>query len=252
MPTRPVRAALLVGGSSDIGAAILTRLLPAAGADVVLAGRPSSRRRVVAGRLAGSHRVHELDWDAYAGSDPVALLVGSARLCGRPLDLVVIAVGALDGPAPDVRVQQAPRTLERCLTVNLIAPAAVMVAAVHHLAEGGGRLVVITSASATRPRRAIAGYSAAKQALDQLTRMVAATSGDGDLQVHVVRPGHVRTAMTRGLPEPPLTRDPDQVADDVARGVVSGRQVIWSPRVMGIAMAVLRSLPRPLVPKDLA
>jgi decaprenylphospho-beta-D-erythro-pentofuranosid-2-ulose 2-reductase len=241
-----------VGGSSDIGAAILTQLLPAGGCEVILAGRASGRRRAVAGSFACAHRVHELDWDAYEGTDPDALIGRATQLGGRPLDLVVIAVGALGGPLPDIGVPGAARALERCLTVNLTAPAGVMMACAHHLADRGGRLVVITSASATRPRRGIAGYSAAKQALDQLTRMVATTSFDGDLQVHVVRPGHVRTAMTRGLSEPPLTRDPDQVAADVARGVASGRPVIWSPRLMGLVMAVLRSLPRTIVPKDLA
>jgi decaprenylphospho-beta-D-erythro-pentofuranosid-2-ulose 2-reductase len=247
----PPRAALLVGGSSDIGAAVLAALARRGGCELVLAGRPSARRNAVAARLGATHHVHGLDWDASTATDPGALVAESMQMCGRPLDLVVVAVGALGGPLSDVGDPAGPAAVERDLTVNLLAPAGVVLAAAHHLAPRRGRLVVITSASAVRPRQGIGGYSVAKQALDQLTRMVARADGGG-AHVHVVRPGHVRSAMTRGLPEPPLTRDPGQVAHDVVRGVAAGRTVIWSPPVMRFAMLALRSLPRRMLPPDLA
>jgi decaprenylphospho-beta-D-erythro-pentofuranosid-2-ulose 2-reductase len=230
---------------------VLAALARRGGCELVLAGRSSDRRNAVAARLGAIHHVHALDWDAFQQTDAEALVARSMQLCGRPLDLVVVAVGALGGPLPDVADPAGPAAVERDLTVNLLAPAGVVLATAHHLAPRRGRLVVITSASAVRPRQGIAGYSVGKQALDQLTCMVARAQGSGP-EVHVVRPGHVRSAMTRGLPEPPLTRDPGQVAHDVVRGIAAGRTVIWSPPVMRFAMLALRSVPRCALPPDLA
>lgn len=244
-----VGAALLVGGSSDIGAAILAALLPVRGSQVVLAGRPSTRRSVVAASMAG-HHVHELDWDARAQQAPEALVSQAASLCGRPLDLVVVAVGCLSRALLDDTVPGAAATCQDVLTVNLVAPAGILLASIQHMAGGGGHVVVMSSASATRPRRGIAAYSVAKQGLDELAQMAATV--DRRVSVHIVRPGHVRTAMTRGLPEPPLTRDSHQVARDVAAGVARGRTTIWSPPAMSAAMRVLRAMPRAIVPRSIA
>ncbi|HET8616170.1 MAG TPA: SDR family NAD(P)-dependent oxidoreductase [Actinomycetales bacterium] len=246
----PVQAGLLVGGSSDLGAAIFTALLPARGSHVVLAGRPSSRRSAVAAAMSADHQVHELDWDARDRARPSAVIDDAAVLCGRSLDLVVIAVGCLSGGLLDGEDADAAASCEDALTVNLVAPAGVLVASVEHLVPRGGRVVVVSSASATRPRQGIAAYSVAKQGLDQLARIAARRAGD--VSIHVVRPGHVRTAMTRGLPQPPLTRDPEQVAEDVVAGIAAGRTIIWSPSTMATAMRVLRAVPRALLPKSLA
>ncbi len=245
-------AVLLLGGSSDIGAALLDELLPPTGSHVVLAGRPSPRRRQAAGRLsAAGHSVAEIDWDATDPPEPTAFVEQAARVCGQPLDLVVVAVGSLGGRLPSGRDPDRWRVVEQVLTTTFVAPAGVVLAAAGHLTATRGRVVVVTSASAVRPRRAIAAYSVAKQALDQLCRQVAAAARADGVDVHVVRPGHVRTAMTRGLPDPPLTREPHQVAVDVARGISAGRLVIWSPPAMRIAMLALRAMPPRLIPPSL-
>lgn len=248
VPERPVAGALLVGGSSDIGSAVLTTLLPATCCQVVLAGRPSPRRGAVADALARRHEVHTIDWVAGRRSGADRLLQRAEQLCGRPIDLVVVAVGELGGPLGDNGDDIAD--VRRQLTVNLAAPLEVVLASTRQVAPGG-RVVVLTSASATRPRAGIAVYSVAKQALDQLTRMATTRAAERGVRVHVVRPGHVRTAMTAGLPEPPLTRSPPQVARDVARGVERGKAVIWSPSSMRVVMAALRCAPRGAVPASL-
>jgi decaprenylphospho-beta-D-erythro-pentofuranosid-2-ulose 2-reductase len=243
-----VSAALLVGGSSDIGSAVLASLLPAEGCTVVLAGRPSVRRRAVAAELSRRHAVHTVDWVVGQRACGDTLLTRATRVCGRPMDLVVVAVGELGGP---LRIgAEETDAVRRQLAVNLTAPLEVVLASTRQVAPGG-RIVVLTSASAVRPRRGIAVYSVAKQALDQLSRMAMPGAAERGVRLHVVRPGHVRTAMTAGLPQPPLTRSPEQVARDVVRGVERGTPVIWSPSAMRLVMAVLRCAPRGVVPASL-
>jgi decaprenylphospho-beta-D-erythro-pentofuranosid-2-ulose 2-reductase len=245
-----VRAVLLLGGSSDIGQAILDRLLPAGGAHVVLVGRASTRRAQCAARLSRTHSVTALDWSATDGSDPNELMRRAAQACGRPLDLVVVAVGTLAGQTPLVGSVHGVEVAARVHQVNFQAPAGVVLAAVQHLTGGGGRVVVLSSASAVRPRVSLATYSVAKQALDSLSRLADREAPRG-VRVHVVRPGHVRTCLTLGLPEPPLTQRPDQVADNVARGIAADHQVIWSPRAMRVVMGALRVTPRRLLPSSM-
>ena len=62
----------------------------------------------------------------------------------------------------------------------------------------------------------------------------------------VVRPGHVRTRMTAGLPEPPLTTTPEAVAEAILGGLRRGVATVWVPPMMQVAMLGLRVLPRAL------
>ncbi len=62
----------------------------------------------------------------------------------------------------------------------------------------------------------------------------------------VVRPGFVTTRMTRGLPVPPLSTDPEGVARATVRGLRGSAHTVWAPFALRWIMALLRLLPRPL------
>jgi len=66
------------------------------------------------------------------------------------------------------------------------------------------------------------------------------------VRVLVVRPGFVTTRMTRGLPVPPLSSDPESVARATVRGLRRGAHTVWVPSVLRWVMALVRLLPRPL------
>jgi decaprenylphospho-beta-D-ribofuranose 2-oxidase len=247
------RVALVVGGSSDIGLAVTEAVLAGSpGSSVVLAGRESSRRAAVAQRLGLRHRAVELDWDALAREDPDQVLDDVTRLAGGVPDLAVIAVGTLPRGGPDPSSVDAPRDLRDALEVNLVAPAALLPVLVRRMgAAGGGRIVVLSSAAAVRPRAELRTYAVAKQALDALALDLVEPAARLGVGVHVVRPGHVRTAMTRGLAVAPLSRTAEQVARDVVAGLDAEQTVIWSPAAMRVVMAGLRTVPPSLLPRSL-
>src|SRR5215469_12018886 len=97
MQRRPARV-LLIGGTSEIGLAILTALRLPAEADVMLAGRDADRLRLAAATLPA--RVTVLPYDA---TDPAAheKLVAEA-FAGGPVDVVISAAGVL-APRPALR-----------------------------------------------------------------------------------------------------------------------------------------------------
>ncbi|MBT9257149.1 SDR family NAD(P)-dependent oxidoreductase [Phycicoccus sp. MAQZ13P-2] len=247
---------LLVGASSDIGYAVVRALLGPQPGRVVLAGRPSPRRADAACHLtAAGHDVHALDYDAADGEQLVADLMRRAHDAVGELDCVVVAVGAMPTaptrPPSPVRLGVEP-DLARVLLVNLVGPALVANAAAEELAaRGHGTLVVITSAAAVHPRSDILGYAAAKQALDTLVRGLDRKVRGRGVRCVVVRPGRVRTRMTRGLPPVPLTTGPDYVGERVRAAVASSRPVVWSPAVLAPLTTALSVLPPVMLPKAL-
>ncbi|MGN6301139.1 MAG: SDR family NAD(P)-dependent oxidoreductase [Angustibacter sp.] len=253
MRLSPSTTAVVFGATSQIGTDVVRELVaPGARSRLVLAGRPGPRRAAAAEALRADYSVSELNWDALDLEDPVAVVEGAASRAGRPVDLVVIAAGTLPLGGPDLAERSAAADLRDAWSVNAVAPAALLVAAVQHLASGGGgRVVLLSSAAAVRPRRQLMTYALAKQSVDSLARSLRRRARADGVEIHVVRPGHVLTRMTEGLAVPPLARTSAQVARDVAAGVARGRQVIWSPPAMQPVMGVLRAVPRPLLPRSL-
>ncbi len=248
---------LLVGGSSEIGLAIVEALL-ADGGSVTLAGRPSDGLDAAAARLRGSgHPVTSLAYDATWGTARTEAVLDEAWV-GGPVDTVVLAVGAMaqepaptPGDPPTATAVREPE-LERMLAVNLLGPALVLDGCAARLAaQGSGSVVVVSSVAAVRPRPGLLAYAAAKGALDTLAR-----GTDRRLRAHgarclVVRPGRVSTRMSAGLAEVPLTQDAAQVARRVREALRGRAGVAWSPRVAGPLTRALCLTPEVLLPRRL-
>ena len=141
------------------------------------------------------------------GLDPqdVALLVasrGSGRLVhacftelGRFLrsgDLLVNNASVL-GPSPQPALADYPlEELERVYRVNVLAPLALVQAALPRLRDGA-RIVSVTSDAAREPYEGWGGYGSSKAALEQLTAILAAEHPG--LRVYWVDPGDMNTQM---------------------------------------------------------
>jgi len=111
------------------------------------------------------------------------------------------------------------------------------------VAQGSGRILVISSVAAVRVRSSLYLYGGAKAGLDRLCIGLADSLDGTGVTVQLVRPGHVRSKMTTGLDEPPFTTGVEAVADTVMKGLALGDRVIWSPPVLRYAFAVVRHLP---------
>lgn len=247
---------LLVGGSSEIGLAIVRRLLGEPGHGVVtLSGRPSAELAAAETELCErGHETHVLAYDAEWGGAATAAVLAEARQRMDGLDVVVVAVGSLGDGSTEASPEPSPAEpgLRQLLVANLVGPALVANAAVDlFAAQRHGTLVVLSSVAAVRSRQPILGYSAAKHGLDQLVRGLAVRSRPFGVTCLVVRPGRVRTRMSAQAPPVPLTVDPETVARHVQRAVDRNRTVVWSPHLLGPLTAALRLVPGALVPKDL-
>lgn len=234
---------LVLGGTSEIGEAIVARLAAAGRLSrVVLAARPSQRRAEVAARVRalGVAEVAVCDFEATATDTHEALVTGV--FAAGEVDVVLVAVGVL----PDQQKALAdPGVAVDAALAGYVGPmAATLYAAAALRAQGHGVLVVLSSVAAERPRMANFVYGSAKAGLDALATGLGDELHGSGVSVLVVRPGFVTTRMTEGMRPAPFSTSPAAVADAVAGHLTSGTRTVWVPGLLRYVMAVLRHLPR--------
>jgi decaprenylphospho-beta-D-erythro-pentofuranosid-2-ulose 2-reductase len=244
------RRVLLIGGTSEIGLAIVRQLARRGTLEVLLLGREATALDRAADQLrrAGCTQVDTLDGlDAAQPESHERLLERAFAELGG-VDIAVLATGVL-GAQREGLPEDLPAALA-LLQVNFTGSASLLMGVAARLrSQRGGILMVLSSAAAERPRRTNALYGASKAGLDSLAAALSdALRGDG-VDVMVVRPGFVRTRMTRGLPQPPLACGPQDVARAAVAGMERRAQTVWAPPAMRWAMLALRLLPRSIFRK---
>jgi decaprenylphospho-beta-D-erythro-pentofuranosid-2-ulose 2-reductase len=239
------QSAVVLGGSSDIGRALLRALASRRLERVLLAGRDPASLGETAAELralgVGTVEVAPLDVTDVGRLEAFA---DSARARLGEIDLVLVAAGVLGAGGIDELDASA---VASSLTTNLTGPAAASVAFARVLrAQGSGRLVVLSSVAGYRVRRANFVYGAAKAGLDGFALGLGDALAGSGVEVMVVRPGFVRTKMTSGRPEAPLALEPADVADAIVRGLERNASVVWVPASLRIVFGLLRLVPRAL------
>ncbi len=236
---RPARV-LLIGGTSEIGQAVVAALGLGPDAELLLAGRDADRMRAAAAGLAC--RIETISYDAMAADAEQTLL--AAAFAAGPIDLVISAAGVL---IPQGQLDADPRQAKAMIDTNFTSHVTVLLGVAARLREAGrGTIVVLSSVAAVRPRKANFVYGAAKAGLDAFARGLADSLHGTGVRVLVVRPGFVTGRMTAGMPPAPLASTPAQVGSAVAAALADGAAEVWVPRAVGVLAVAMRLVPRPL------
>ena len=232
----------LLGGTSEIGLAIVERLVRGRARRVVLAGRDAAALDSAAQRVraAGPAQVAVVAFDATATGTHDQMVAD--LFAGGDLDVVVLAFGVLGDQAemlahPDRAVELAEVNYVGGLSVGLRVAARLR-------EQGHGRLVVLSSVAADRARRSNFVYGSSKAGLDAFAQGLADELWGSGVGVVLVRPGFVRTPMTAGLDEAPFATGPEQVAQAVDRALRRRQHVVYVPSVLRLVMSGVRHLPR--------
>lgn len=235
---RPARI-LLLGGTSEIGLAILAALGAPPETEILLAGRDQAALEAAGKTLPYQVRTCRFDATQTAAHDGFIQQVFDAG----PVDTVISAAGVLiPQPALDSDPQQAAVLIGTNFTghvTTLLASAARM------RAQGHGTIVVLSSIAAVRPRKATMVYGAAKAGLDAFARGLADSLHGSGVRVLLVRPGFVTGRMTAGMDPAPLATTPAAVGAAVA-AAMAGRdtRTVWVPRSLAGLAAAMRLVPR--------
>ncbi len=234
------RRVLLVGGTSEIGLAIMRRLAGRGPIRPYLVGRDRARLEHAAGTLgAPDTAVEVLDADDLGSHEQV---IERAFERADGFDVVVLAVGVLGAQEG---VDADPAEALEVMRVNFLGAGSLLLHCLRQMTRRGhGTLVVLSTVGVERPRASNAVYGAAKAGLDALAQAFSDATASRGVRVLVVRPGFVHTRMTAGLPAAPFATTPDAVADATVRAVEGTAPTIWVPGRLRLIFAVLRHLPR--------
>lgn len=231
------RAVLLLGANSDIGLAIVDRMVGATGT-AILAGRDPKRGSRDEGERYQSY------FDAAETSSHEKFF--AETFAAHPeIDTVVIAFGVLHGQD---EVDENPELAVEMANVNHVGAGSALLHSAAHLRErGGGQIVVLSSVAGLKPRRSNYVYGASKAGIDFLARGLIRSVAASDVRVLVVRPGFVHTKMTANLAPRAFAVTPETVAKAVVEALARHEQVIWVPRILRWVMGIVRLLPPSLV-----
>lgn len=239
------QSVLVLGGASEIGQAIVAKLVPDRCRTVVLAGREGPRlsEAVDRAKASGAEVAESVAFDATDVAGHAALVDRVFEQFGD-LDLVVVAAGVLGDQERDERDPQAAAAV---IDTNFSGLAAVMLAVAGHLRhQGHGRLIVLSSVAGLRARRANFIYGASKAGLDAFGQGLDDALAGSGARVLIVRPGFVVGRMTEGMTPAPFATTPEAVADAVVAGLANGASVVYVPPILRWVFAVMRVLPRAL------
>lgn len=232
---------VLLGGTSDIGQAIVRRVIGPGTTTVVLAGRRPDDVDAFSAELAARDiRVESVAFDAMDAAGHEAFVADLAASVGD-LDLVVLAFGVLGhGAGIDVDPAQAAADV----SVNYVGAVSVGLAvARQQRRQGHGRLVVLSSVAGERVRKANFVYGSSKAGLDGFAQGLSDALAGTGVSVLIVRPGFVTSRMTAGLKPAPFATTPEAVAEVTVRGLRRGARVVWAPGILRWVFLVFHHVP---------
>ncbi len=233
---------VLLGGTSDIGRAIVGALVTPATRAVVLAGRRPGD--IATGDLERPGLV--VDPVAFDAAEPTTHESFVADLVARhgDLDVVVVAFGLL---ADQAELDAEPARAAELVHVNFTGAVSVALAvAAQFRRQGHGKLVFLSSVAGERVRKANFVYGASKAGLDGFAQGLGDALAGSGASVLVVRPGFVHSKMTQGMKAAPFATSPAKVGAATAKALRSGARTIWVPATLRPVFSIFRHLPGPI------
>lgn len=214
----PQRIAL-IGGTSEIGNAVIASLPQAAITEVIRISRESS------------------SFDATYKSDRQEVV---RTIFGQDLDLAIIAIGAL-GNDPALTEED---NLLNAMEVNYLATAHLLYLISHQMKkQGHGQILIISSFAQERPRVDNFAYGSTKSAIDFYARGLSDSIIGTGVEVKILRPGFVRTQMTMGMKSAPFSISAEKAGLAGAKLLRGNEKIAYAPDLLKIVAWIFRKLP---------
>ncbi len=240
--------AIVTGASSGIGEAT-ARALARAGATVVLAARRADELQRLAAEIEREGgRALAVPTDM-TSRQAIERLVGvTVETFGR-IDIVVNNAGIGGGGSI---LDDSDELMERVVSVNLLAPARLVQAALPHIrrqdqngkqghGQGRERGVIVNVGSVAGDVATSGMYAASKFGLRGLNDALRRELLPSDIAVVLIAPGFIRTPMTRGVRVP--MPGPDAVARAILSGIQEPRRRITVPWPYVLPSVFARAFP---------
>lgn len=223
------KVCLITGGSSGIGAAT-ARKFAFRGADIVICGLPADDHLAQAVKRdveALNRRALTITADVANPGEAAGCVERAIEAFGR-LDVLVHCAG---GPAPGGLLEVDPCVWYKAFEIHVHPIFHLARAAVPSMTQnGGGAILLISSAAGSRGCAGAIAYGVVKGAIPQFTRALARELADSNIRVNCVSPGIIRTRFQDYLTAA-------QVADNTNRRIPLHRE--GRPEEVASALAEL-------------
>ena len=233
---------VLLGGTSEIGRAIVDELLSPATRTLILA----CRRPAEADPDRFTRDGLDVVVESFDAADTASHGAFARRLASEhgDLDVVVVAFGVLGDQA---ELERDPEAAARTVHVNYTGAVSSTLAFAGVLrGQGHGHLAVLSSVAGERGRAGNFVYGSSKAGLDTFAQGLGDSLAGSGVSVTVVRPGFVHSRMTRGMRSAPFATTPRVVGELTVAGMRKGKHTVWAPSVLRYVFSVLRHVPRPI------
>ncbi len=229
------------GASKGLGRSVALKLAER-GYDVAISARTLSDLESVvqeAGDFAGRVVPFVLD---VTDEDAVTRTFADIESNLGALDLVILNAGT------HIPVDAATLSVEpfrKLMEVNFMGTMHGVAAVVPKFMERrGGHLAVVASVAGYRGLPTSSAYGASKAALINMCEALKPELDRAGVTISVINPGFVKTPLTdRNEFKMPFLMDPDDAAEQMVRGLETGRFEITFPKRFTWGMKILRCLP---------
>lgn len=235
---------LLLGGTSDIGLAIVRELLSPAARKVILACRHVDKGELAAAGLR--HDALDVAVVAFDGNDTASHEQVVAEIAAQhgDIDVAVLAFALLGDGAVTAKDPVAAAAVAH---VNFTGTVTATIAVANRMrAQGHGAIVLLSSVAGERVRKQNPVYGGTKAGIDGFAQGLGDGLAADGVHLMVVRPGFVHSAMTAGLDPAPFATTPEKVAQATAKGLRSRRRTVWAPGILRFVFSALRHVPGPV------
>ena len=234
---------VLFGGTSEIGLAILRRIVKPGVAHVVLVSRDIDTAHNMTQDFVDRFpdlEIHHVRFDA-ADSSAMAHVVKEVAESIGDIDIAVVAQGLLNEGAD---YYADPSALISMADVNFTGTMVLLYAlAAQMRSQGYGKTVLLSSVAGERVRKGNPAYGATKAGIDGFALALDHELEGTGASVLVVRPGFVTTKMTAGMKKAPFSTDAESVAAITEKAIASNKKVVWAPAPLQYMFLILKNLP---------
>ena len=233
---------VLLGGTSEIGRAIVDELLSTSAKTLVLACRRPDEAQPERFERDGLEIVVE-HFDA-ADTESHDAFVRKLADAHGDLDVAIVAFGVL---GDQNEFNDDPHAAAQAVHVNFTGGVSSSLALAGQMRrQGHGHITVLSSVAGERVRAANFVYGSSKAGLDAFAQGLGDSLAGSGVNVTVVRPGFVHSRMTRGMKSAPFATTPRVVGELAVAGMRKGKHTVWTPGILRFVFMILRHVPRPI------
>ncbi len=230
---------LILGAGSDMARALCAELA-GGGYDLFLAGRNVDELSKDAKDLEIRFEIQAevfyfdaLDFDSHAGF--------YEHLNPQPYG-VVVAFGLL---GDENRARRDPQEWQRIINTNFTGCVSILSLAANRMEKAGeGFIVGISSVAGDRGRASNYVYGSAKAGMSAFLSGLRNRLFSSGVRVITVKPGFVRTKMTRDLDLPSrLSATPEEAAGNIYKAILRNRDIVYTRWMWRWIMAFIKHIP---------